>query len=64
MQDTCMEISEAMLRRSGEQAVLYPPPPLCFISGLTAALQVHQVKRDAGKKYKNNLVNMNKHAVA
>lgn len=60
MQDTCMEISEAMLRRSGEQAV----PPLCFISGLTAALQVHQVKRDAGKKYKNNLVNMNKHAVA
>lgn len=26
MQDTCMEISEAMLRRSGEQAVLYPPP--------------------------------------
>lgn len=63
MQDTCMEISEAMLRRSGEQAVLYPPPP-CFISGLTAALQVHQVKRDAGKKYKNNLVNMNKHAVA
>lgn len=40
------------------------PPPLCFISGLTAALQVHQVKRDAGKKYKNNLVNMNKHAVA
>lgn len=62
MQDTCMEISEAMLRRSGEQAVLYPP--LCFISGLTAALQVHQVKRDAGKKYKNNLVNMNKHAVA
>lgn len=36
MQDTCMEISEAMLRRSGEQAVLYPP-----LSVLYLALQQH-----------------------
>lgn len=38
MQDTCMEISEAMLRRSGEQAVLYHPPPP---SVLYLALQQH-----------------------
>lgn len=38
MQDTCMEISEAMFRRSGEQAVLYtpPPPPVLYL-----ALQQH-----------------------
>lgn len=36
MQDTCMEISEAMLRRSGEQAVLYPPPSVLYL-----ALQQH-----------------------
>lgn len=35
MQDTCMEISEAMFRRSGEQAVFYPPPVLYL------ALQQH-----------------------